>query len=147
LCSVITNSTNDWTTRPRALSSKTRPTSPTGSGYSKSAPAGNTGSPSLPGSEPGFSSAKTNQPRAHLLLTKGRGTKVFYTVLFRTLDLFSFLLFHFSTLVLSFIFVSAMLSHFTALVHFYIFTFHYLSMHIYYYQTQNNPEERERYHT
>ena len=128
----------------RASSSKTRPTSPTGSGYSKSAPSGNTGSTSLPGSEPGFSSAKTKQPRAHLLLTKGRGTKVFYTVLFRTLDLFSFLLFHFSTLVLSFIFVSAMLSHFTALVHFYIS----LSLHAHLLlPNANNPKERERYHT
>jgi len=34
-----------------------------------------------------------------------------------------------------------MLSHFTVLVQFYIFTFHYLSMHIYYYQTQTTPKK------
>jgi len=34
-----------------------------------------------------------------------------------------------------------MLSHFTVLVQFYIFTFHYLSMHIYYYQMQTTPKK------
>ena len=144
LCSAIGNSTYGWTTRTTASSSKTRTTPPSGSGYPTSAPFGSAASTGLPGPEPGLPSSQTSQPCAHLLLNKGRGTKVFYTVLFRTLDLFSFLLFHFSTLVLSFIFVSAMLSHFTALVHFYIL----LSLHAHLLlPNANNPEERERYHT
>jgi hypothetical protein len=114
---------------------------PSGSGYSTSAPSGYATSTGLLGSKPGLPSAKTSQPRAHLLLNKGRGTKVFFTVLFRTLDLFSFLTFSFFTLVLSFTFVSAMLSHFTVLVQFYIFTSQYLSMHIYYYQEQTTPKK------
>ena len=132
LCSAIANSTNDWTTRTTAPSSKTGTTPPSGSGYPTSAPFGSAASTGLPGPEPGLPSAKTSQPRAHLLLNKGRGTKVFFTVLFRTLDLFfifTFSFFYFSTF---FYFVSAMLSHFTLLVQFYIFTFHYLSKHTYY---------------
>jgi hypothetical protein len=100
LCSAIANSTHDWTTRTTAASSETRTTPPSGSGYSTSAPFGYAASAGLPGPEPGLPSAKTSQPRAHLLLNKGRGTKVFYTVLFRTLDsffIFSFSFFYFST--------------------------------------------------
>jgi hypothetical protein len=132
LCSAIANSTYDWTTRTTAPSSKTGTTPPSGSGYPTPAPFGSAASTGLPGPEPGLPSAKTSQPRAHLLLNKGRGTKVFFTVLFRTLDLFSiftFSLFYFSTFLL-FCVCNAYAFHFTCTVlH---FTFHYLSKHIYY---------------
>ena len=131
-CSATAHSTYGWTTRTTASSAKTRTAPPSGSGHPKSAPVGSTASTCLPGPEPGLPSAKTSKPRAHLLLNKGRGTKGFFTVLFRTLDLFfifTFSFFYFSTF---FYFVSAMLSHFTLLVQFYIFTFSYLSKHTYY---------------
>jgi hypothetical protein len=127
LCSAIANSTHDWTTRTTAPSSKTGTTPPQSSGYPTSAAFGSAASTGLPGPEPGLPGAKTSQSCAHLLLNKGRGTKVFFTVLFRTLDtffIFTFSFFYFSTF---FYFVSAMPSHFTSLVQFYIFTFHYLS--------------------
>jgi hypothetical protein len=99
LCSAIANSTYDRTTRTTAPGSKTGTTPPSGSGYPTSAPFGSGTSTGIPGPEPGLPSAKTSQPHAHLLLNKGRGTKVFFTVLFRTLDsffIFTFSFFYFS---------------------------------------------------
>ena len=147
LCSAIANSTYTWTTRTTASSAKTRTAPPSGSGYPNSAPVGSAASTSLPGPEPGLPSTKTSQPRAHLLLNKGRGTKVFYTVLFRTLDFtFSFLLFHFY---FSTFFYFCVWNAFAFLHHLYSFTFyiHIISPSTCTFTNANNPEDRERYHT
>ena len=120
MCSAIADSTNSWTTRTTAPSSKTRTAPPSGSGYPKSAPVGSAASTGLPGPESGLPSAKTSQPRAHLLLNKGRETKVFSQFFSELLIYFSFLLFHFSTLVLSFILC---LQCFRILHYLYSFTF------------------------
>ena len=120
LCSAIANSTYSWTTRTTASSAKTRTAPPSGSGYPKSAPVGSAASTSLPGPEPGLPSTKTSQPRAHLFLNKGRGTKVFSQFFSELLIHFPFLPFHFSTLVLSFILC---LQCFSILHYLYSFTF------------------------
>ncbi len=144
LCSAIKHSTHCWTTR--SIPGTKAGTPAPGSSYSKPTPSGDAGSASLPGSESSLSSAEA-KPHNHLFLNKERETKVFTQFFSELLIYFSFLILHFSTLVLYFTFVSAMLQHFTLLLHLTFYSFSYLSIHIYFYKTQNIPEERERYHT
>ncbi len=84
-----------------------------------------------------FQFFKADGPGAHLYLIKGRASRVFFTVLFRTLD-FTYLFF---------LFVSDLTLSTLVLFYLYIFTLlHFSPPFTFTFAKANNPEERERYH-